>query len=356
MAGPKPDITSLPAYPVRGEDRDTFATKANAYVQAQSDTFVPEMNDALDWINVVLGEFLVFLAAVQDAEGLPALSGNIGKVLTVTGTPGSESVGYEKASPGLEWQTGLTVSFGSNYVHTTSSGAIMDSTDTYRIVLPSTMEKNAGATWAAGNGNGSYSNAELAIAANTWYTDYLVSKKSDLSDTDIVTATTQANALADTNVIAAGYDIARPYFGGLRTNSSPNAFYSCASKGNHLYKWSTDAITGTRNNITLATSDVQDTFNITSPKNHNAICAITLDAGGISVAAFFGEESIGYIAVPSTTSVIDFFQAKDWSSINKVINSESNQQGLISLFKSISGTVNVTINTQGFYHNLDELS
>lgn len=46
---PPPTITALPAYPVRGEDRATFATKANATVAAMP-TMVTETNTLAEWI------------------------------------------------------------------------------------------------------------------------------------------------------------------------------------------------------------------------------------------------------------------------------------------------------------------
>lgn len=44
-----PTIAALPAFPVRGEDQTTFATKANATVAAYP-TLVTETNALADWV------------------------------------------------------------------------------------------------------------------------------------------------------------------------------------------------------------------------------------------------------------------------------------------------------------------
>lgn len=272
---------------------------------------------------------------------------------------GSQSVTRPKLAPsavdyGSEWQIGLTVTNTTpDYVYATAAGSIMDSTNTYRINLPSAMTKNAGATWAAGSGNGSYSNAEAARAANTWYTSYLVSKSSDPNDTDIVTATSQANALADTAVTAAGYDIARPYFGGLRANGTPNQWRTLTHFQNGIYKWSG----GFANDSAALTGiDEEGIVEIFAPKNHNAIVALNyVNATANSAPCFTGEETIGYIT-PSTTETFDASPNSTTATfmfINKVINSGDNQRAFVSVDKG-GNTFSFTTrsNTQGFYHNL----
>jgi len=52
---PAPTITPLPAYPVRGEDQTTFATKANATVAAMP-TMVTETNAVAEYVETTAAE------------------------------------------------------------------------------------------------------------------------------------------------------------------------------------------------------------------------------------------------------------------------------------------------------------
>jgi hypothetical protein len=63
-----PTITALPAAPIRGEDKVTFASKSNAFVGALA-TFGTEMNASIAQINIDVA------AAAQSASTAAALTG-----------------------------------------------------------------------------------------------------------------------------------------------------------------------------------------------------------------------------------------------------------------------------------------
>lgn len=231
MAGPKPDITELPAYPVRGEPRDTFATKANAYVAAQSDTFVPEMNDALDWINVVLGEFLVFLAAVQSAEGLPAISGKSGYGLVVKGGSGNETVEF-KPGASFEEKSGLKVSNSSSdsdpeHDIGVTSGWIWDSTLEELIVLSSGRVKGIDSAYSVSTTatKAGGLSSETTLSDGMILGEFLIYNPST-SAADLILADSQTNALADTEAVANGLTKAR-YIGAQYIFDAGGGDYQC---------------------------------------------------------------------------------------------------------------------------------
>lgn len=103
------------------------------------------------------------------------------------------------------------------------SGWIADSTGQYALFLASTLIKQIDATFAVGTNSGGLSNQDNGgtVQASTLYKVYLISKSTDPSDCDVIIATTQANALADTVVSAAGFDLARR-IGAVFTNSGTN--------------------------------------------------------------------------------------------------------------------------------------
>lgn len=97
-----------------------------------------------------------------------------------------------------------------------------DSTNTYSFAT-SAITKQIDATWAAGTNAGGCSNAadSGAVQANTYYGVFVLSKPTALTTTDAIFAKTKANALADTNVVAAGYTICR-LVGYVLTDGSAN--------------------------------------------------------------------------------------------------------------------------------------
>lgn len=114
---------------------------------------------------------------------------------------------------GLRYFSGLAVTHAADTEHdmTIATGYCRDDTDVYTIQLGTAVTKRIDATWADGTTNGGCSNAadSGAVQANTWYGYFLLSKSTDPTDCDAIFAKTQANALADTNVVTAGYDICR---------------------------------------------------------------------------------------------------------------------------------------------------
>lgn len=117
---------------------------------------------------------------------------------------------------GLNWYSGLTVDEDADTEHdlNITAGKIMDSTDTYLITLSSEITKQLDSTWAAGDDSGGRSSVNMGAGADPLANDddvgvYLISKSSDPTDSEIIFAKDQSDALADTAVSAAGYDIAR---------------------------------------------------------------------------------------------------------------------------------------------------
>ena len=261
---------------------------------------------------------------------------------------------------GLDWQTGLVVDVtGTTYGYSVTAGSVLDSTGTYIINLTSSLTKAGGTTWAAGTSQGGKSNNDGAIAGNTVYKLYVVSKSSNPSISDIVNATSLAAALADTNVAAAGYNIGRCIFGYLRTNATPNKFQKVTCLGNNLYKFTGLAGGGdfAYDFETMTTSDVEGVVDIFAPPNHNAEVSCFMDnLAATTITIFAGEEIKGYFT-PSTGGQFDSYISGSGVRIfRKLINSGASARAYVSLNKSGSGTVEVRINTQGFYHNLTALS
>lgn len=114
---------------------------------------------------------------------------------------------------GLRYFSGLAVTHAADAEHdmTIATGYCRDYTDTYTIQLGTAVTKRIDATWAAGTTNGGCSNAADSgvVQASTCYGLFLLSKSTDPTDCDAVYAKTRANALADTNIVSAGYDICR---------------------------------------------------------------------------------------------------------------------------------------------------
>jgi len=72
-----PTLTTPPAYPVRGEARATFSTKANAWVVYEALTLVPEVQASLTWMGtaydetvLVYGDTVTARNAAQAAQAL----------------------------------------------------------------------------------------------------------------------------------------------------------------------------------------------------------------------------------------------------------------------------------------------
>ena len=260
----------------------------------------------------------------------------------------------------LDWQTGLVVDVtGTTYGYSVTAGSVMDSTGVYRINLISSLTKAGGTTWAAGTSQGGKSNNDGAIAGDTVYKLYVVSKSSNPSDSDLVNATSLAAALADTNVAAAGYNIGRCIFGYLRTNVTPNKFEKVTCLGNNLYKFT--GLSGGGDFAydfdTMTNNDVEGVIDIFAPPNHNAEVSCFMDnLAATTITIFAGEEIKGYFT-PSTGGQFDSYISGSGVRIfRKLINSGASARAYVSLNKSGSGTVEVRINTQGFYHNLTALS
>lgn len=116
----------------------------------------------------------------------------------------------------LTWVNGLTISNNSNdsFQHDIdiAAGQRPDDTQTYLLNCQA-MTKQIDATWAQGTNAGGCSNAADSgvVQANTCYGVFALHKSSDpytAATSDYIFAKSQANALADTNVVAAGYDLA----------------------------------------------------------------------------------------------------------------------------------------------------
>ena len=77
------------------------------------------------------------------------------------------------------------------------------------------------------------------MSADSWYRVFLIAKKSDLTDCDVIFATDEANALADTVAAAAGFDIARRICWVL-TDGSSNII-EWLNDGENRYRWDVPA-------------------------------------------------------------------------------------------------------------------
>lgn len=86
---PAPTITALPAYPVRGEDQTTFATKANATVAAMP-TMVTETNAVAVYVED---------AAAEVAANADEVDTNTTMVIALVGTSTSRNQGAWATPP-----------------------------------------------------------------------------------------------------------------------------------------------------------------------------------------------------------------------------------------------------------------
>jgi hypothetical protein len=93
MAEAPPEIASLPDYPVRGEDRTSFATKANNTVAAMP-TAVTEMNDLAAWMKATADEVEANALASADAS----IIGWSFSTETAMADPGSGFVRFDNAT------------------------------------------------------------------------------------------------------------------------------------------------------------------------------------------------------------------------------------------------------------------
>lgn len=153
---------------------------------------------------------------MKDSTGgavLPGATGQIGnKMLIAVNNAASAAILLNAARPmtgmGLRWFTGLAPTNDTDADHDVSvgAGAIMDATEAVVLVLPSTMVKRIDATWASGTGNGGLSDQD-SLSNNMQLNMYLMAKAD--GTTDLIFATSNANALADTAAAAAGYIYAR---------------------------------------------------------------------------------------------------------------------------------------------------
>lgn len=94
-----------------------------------------------------------------------------------------------------------------------ATGEIGDTTQSYLMQLGSAFTKRiatsgSAATFAVGTGLGGLSDDD-SLTADTWYGVFLLSKSTDVTDCDIIFATTKAKSLSDAVATAAGFDISR---------------------------------------------------------------------------------------------------------------------------------------------------
>ena len=112
----------------------------------------------------------------------------------------------------LLWREGCEVTNGTDADHDIdiTAGQIGDSTKTYLMECQA-ITKKIDETWAQGTNQGGLSDQD-SLTADTWYGVFELHKSTDpytAATSDAIFATTEANALSDTEASAAGYDIAR---------------------------------------------------------------------------------------------------------------------------------------------------
>jgi len=135
----------------------------------------------------------------------------------------------------LSYKSGLALSWASTSTATVASGKILNSTQAYLLNSASSFTKDITATFATGTGNGGRSNnGSTAALADVWYGVYLLGKSTNTSSCDVIFATTQANALADTVATAAGFDLAR-LVGYVKVTSS--AIVKFLNGGGNTFDW-----------------------------------------------------------------------------------------------------------------------
>lgn len=144
-----------------------------------------------------------------------------------------------KHNYGLEWRQGLTVTNGTDSEHDVdvAVGKIMDSSNAYVLDLQSAFTKQIDSVFAVGTASGGLSNQDSSgvVQNSTVYQIFLISKSTNTSDCDVIFATTQANALADTVAAAAGFDIARR-IGWAITDGSAN-IHNWLFDDSLTYRW-----------------------------------------------------------------------------------------------------------------------
>ncbi len=116
----------------------------------------------------------------------------------------------------------LSIAVDTDHDITIAALDCSDSTNVYSFAT-SAITKQIDATWAEGNNLGGCSNAadSGAVQANTYYGVFVLSKPTALTTSDAIFAKTKANALADSNVVAAGFTICR-LVGYVLTDGSSN--------------------------------------------------------------------------------------------------------------------------------------
>ena len=111
----KPTLTSPPPAPVRGEDQNTFANKANALVAWHS-TNVTDLTDAIDWQDTVFTEVDTRAGdaetAASDAESA------LNDTLSIAGFADERHQGAHSSAPSTR-NDGTALQDGDFYYDTT---------------------------------------------------------------------------------------------------------------------------------------------------------------------------------------------------------------------------------------------
>jgi len=111
-----PPITALPDYPIRGEDQETFATKANATVAAYP-TLVTETNALANWVETTAGQVEAD-AAAADASKTDAEEA-MTQAIAVAGTYTEINQGAHSTAPTTR-NDGSALQNGDLYFNTVS--------------------------------------------------------------------------------------------------------------------------------------------------------------------------------------------------------------------------------------------
>lgn len=109
-----PVVAALPAYPVRGEDQTTFATKANATVAAYP-TLVTEVNALGTWMNATAATVAADTASAT-ASALSALT-NLNQMIAIAATYNDIHQGAHASAPTLR-NDGSALQVGDLYYDT----------------------------------------------------------------------------------------------------------------------------------------------------------------------------------------------------------------------------------------------
>jgi len=155
---------------------------------------------------------------------------------------------------GLRWVNGLAVTNGTDANHDIdiAVGQILDSTESVTLELNSSFTKQIDNTFAVGTGLGGLSDQDT-LAIDTYYGVFLIGQAD--GETDVIYATTQAKALADTVASAAGFTYAR-LIGYVLTDGSSNII-QWVDGGGDLKLWSVQVYGGTIAPTTRASRTVQ---------------------------------------------------------------------------------------------------